>query len=240
MRNTGLTLLAAGLAGIGVPLQAAPKSSVINVTTTVYDCSGVCDGSNQLLLRSDGYNVPGGGYATYITTPTRGPQVAVSSAIESNGVFTLRLQNQSVRTLYLTPNVPVGSQPPGPPPGYYWDNVTLYSVCRDQSNNNVPFENLVNGSGNCSLAVNFSYNGTLHKLVMSPQLPGPGPATGLASAACNAVSSGQCVDWTISPNEAAPSLNVANLYRYYSAKGSASWIFLGQYYNTFRIRITNP
>ena len=49
-----------------------------------------------------------------------------------------------------------------------------------------------------------------------------------------------CVAWTIVSNAALPNANVANLYRYYSAKGSATWIFIGQYYNSFRIGLTNP
>jgi len=237
MRNTGLTLIAVGLAAVPTPLLSAPKNDTIKVTATVYDCSGTCNGTNQLLLRSDDYN--GLGYATYVTTSNRGT-ANVQNYISADEGWNLFLGSQSARTLYLTPNQPIGSQPSGPPAGYYWQDVKAYSNCRDQNDNIVPFTSLVNGSNSCSMAVNFNYNGALHKLIMSPHLPGPGPATGVASVACNAVSDGKCIDWTIAPNSAAPNVNVSNLYYYSSARGTATWVFVGQYYNSFLIRVTNP
>lgn len=75
-----------------------------------------------------------------------------------------------------------------------------------------------------------------HKLEMGAKRPG----TGWATVSCNALSSGQFVNWTIEPNATAPKANVANLYSYYSTKGSATWIYIGQYSNSFRIGLTNP
>jgi hypothetical protein len=231
MCNTRLTLIAMGFAA------AAPLLPAQNVTTTVYDYNG----ATQLLMRSDDYGTSG--YATY-TTQTNGGKTTILSAILSDGSWRLDLYGQSThtleRTLWITPNDPVGSEPAGPPPNYYWQNVEVYSHCFDQTNNNVPYPNLVNGSNNCSLGVDFNYNNLVYKLVMTPNLPGPGPASGLVSVACNKVSSNQCVDWTITPNAAAPSPNVSNLYYYSSSKGSATWIFVGQYYNNFLIHVTNP
>jgi len=44
----------------------------------------------------------------------------------------------------------------------------------------------------------------------------------------------------IVPNAGAPNADVANLYRYSSKGRTATWVFIGQYYNTFRIDVTNP
>ena len=74
-----------------------------------------------------------------------------------------------------------------------------------------------------------------------PTCPSTGcPATGVVTVTCNAVSNGQCVNWTIEPNVTAPNANVANLYRYSSSKGTTTLVFIGQYYNSFRIGLTNP
>src|SRR5262249_49460314 len=142
--------------------------------------------------------------------------------------------------LWLTPDDAINSsQPPGQPPGYYWENVEVYSACRDQNLNIVPFQNILTASNNCSLGVDFNSGGTVYKLIMSPQLPAPGPATGLATVTCNSVSGGQCVNWTIVPNMTAPNATVANLYSYTGGRTSP-WVFIGQYYNTFRVNVTNP
>jgi hypothetical protein len=221
---------------------AAQKTSVTNVTTLVHD-SGL-DGT-QLLMRSDDYN--GSGQATYSSNKS-----GLSNSIVS-GEWVLSLLKQSLRTLWITPNDPVGSQPAGPPAGYYWQSVEVKSVCFDQNANTVPLPNVVSSSGNCKLGVNFKSGGTLYKLLMSPfPLSQPGdspptcpstgcPASGVATVTCNKVSNSQCVSWTIVPNANAPNANVANLYWYNApTPTTATWVFIGQYYNTFRIDVTNP
>jgi hypothetical protein len=75
--------------------------------------------------------------------------------------------------------------------------------CYDQYLNMVPMQDVVNTSGTCSFGVDFYAVGTKYKLVMTPHLPAKGPATGLATVACNTVSNNACVNWTISPNTAA-------------------------------------
>jgi hypothetical protein len=144
--------------------------------------------------------------------------------------------SQSVRTIYLTPNQAVGTQPAGPPAGLYWKDVEVYTQCYDQYLNLVPMQNVVNTSGTCSFGVDFYAVGTKYKLVMTPHLPAKGPATGLATVACNVVSNNACVNWTIPPNTAAANVGVANLYAY----GHNGLEFVGQYYNTFLVNVTNP
>jgi hypothetical protein len=212
------------------------------VTTTVYDSD--INGA-PLLMRSDDYN--GSVQATYTTIKGKGANApSVNSQIATDGQWFLGMNDQSGRSVWITPNQAInGSQPAAPPAGYYAIQ-KAYSICRDQGGNTVPFQNLVNGSGNCSLAVNFFYEGILYKLLMRPGslegslCPAGGcPATGLAEVTCNAVSNNQCVNWTITPNTGAPQVGVANLYSYTGPRGS-EWVFIGQYYNTYRIHATNP
>jgi hypothetical protein len=221
-------------------------STNTNVTTVIQDYSS--DGVTQLLLRSDDYN--GSGLATYTSFSSGGS--SLSSFINSIGEWQLDLGHQSLRTVWITANDPVGSEPAAPPAGYYWDNTTVRSDCFDQNGNVVPLANIVTSSGNCKLGVNFNSGRTIYKLLMSPfpfsgsgdgtpQCPSTGcPATGLVTVTCNAVSNNQCVSWTIVPNAAAPNPTIANLYRYSSSRGSAVWVYIGQYYNSFRIDVTNP
>src|SRR5262249_25998749 len=139
-------------------------ATTVNVTTTVHDVSA---GDVQLLMRSDDFN--GSGLATYVTQTGPGHSAnPIDSMIDSTGGWKLNLYNQSLRTLWITPNSAINSsQPPGPTPGFYWQNVEAYSKCFDQSNNQVSFSNLVNRSNNCSLGVDFTANGTKYKLVMN-------------------------------------------------------------------------
>jgi hypothetical protein len=204
----------------------------INLTTTVYDFDS---SGAPLSMRSDDYN--GIGQATYTTINGCGNTADLFSGINSAGIWHLDLYHQSIRTLWITPNDAInGSQPAGPPAGYYWQAVEAYSQCYDQNGNIVPFENLTNGSDNCSLGVDFQPGSIKYKLVMSPHLPATGPATGLASVACNAVSNNQCVNWTITPNTGAANPTVADLFYY----GKRGLVFVGQYYNMFRINSSNP
>jgi hypothetical protein len=97
------------------------------------------------------------------------------------------------------------------------------------------------------MIVDFYFGGIKYKLAMGPSLlqtlqqqPNMAPATGLVTVTCNSVSSGQCVNWTITPNMTPSSTNpptVADLFYY--AKGG-KLLFIGQYHDTFRIDITNP
>jgi len=151
------------------------------------------------------------------------------------------MYSQSIRTVWITPNNPINSsQPAAPPADYYWVYVEGTGKCFDQNLNQVSYQNILTSSNNCGLNMDFGYNGVKYKLSMTPLLPAPGPATGLATGTCNIVSSGQCVNWTMTPNLAADAAHpptVANLY-YYARGGKLT--FIGQYYNTFRIDVTQP
>jgi hypothetical protein len=207
-----------------------------NLTTVVFDL----DGTSQLLMRSDDYNssLCGGSCAVYSASLNPNVQTYISST----GAWRLDLFNQSVRRLYVTPDIPYGTEPAGPPPGYYWENLETASLCFDANNNAVPFPNVVTSSSNCSLNLDFTANGTKYKLFMGPSLPSAAcpasgcPGTGLLTVTCNAVTSGQCTNWTINPTAGLPKSTVANLY-YYGHKGL---VFIGQYYNTFLIKASNP
>ena len=226
------------VAAVAAAKPGGGSTSYVGPVTSVvfdFDSSG-----NQLLFRSDDYN--GVGQATYTSFKGKGANAGfVNSAIHSDGHWQLDMNEQSGRSLWVTPNQAIdNSQPAAPPAGYYAIQ-KAYSICRDESDNPVPFPNLVNGSSNCSLAVNFFFADTLYKLIVRPDMlagtvcPSGGcPPTGLARVTCNAVSNNQCVNWTITPNTDAPFVGVSNLYSYTGPRGTP-WVFSGQYYNTFRI-----
>jgi hypothetical protein len=184
------------LAVIGVPRAAsATCHSSINVTTTVYgsDLTG-----NQLLLRSDDYN--GTGVATYsaaLNTNT------LSDIYGCNGQWFFELYRETTapyRTIWMTPNDPYGSQPAGPPPGYYWQDVELVTGCYDQNGNGVYLWAVTTSSGNCDLRIDF-YSSTgpagaqKYKLVMGSKWSLPGATTGLVTVTCNQLNSStnECV-----------------------------------------------
>jgi hypothetical protein len=157
-------------------------SSNTNVTTTVFDS----DTSGALLLfRSDDYNGSSND-ATYTSINN------IVSDIDSSGVWHLNLYSQKTgtRTVSVTADNAVGTQPTAPPAGYYWKNVEINSKCTDSSGKTVPFPNLVNGSSSCTFMVDFGYNGTTYKLLIGRVLKATDPTPGEASVACNAVNSG--------------------------------------------------
>lgn len=241
-----LTALAAMLTFFSNSATAQKSGSPdTNVTTVVHDY-----GTNgaSLLLRSDDYN--GSGEATYTSSSTR--QSSLESWLVNGTDWNLNLLSQSLRTLWITPNSPVGAAPAAPSAGLYWEGVQANTHCFDQFGNLVPLANIVTYSGNCTFGVNFSSGGSTYKLLMSPfpfseagsvkpTCPSGGcPSTGLVTVTCASVSGGQCVSWTIAPNSAATNVNVANLYRYQAKGPNATWVFVGQYYNTFLIDVTKP
>jgi hypothetical protein len=244
MFQKSLSLLLLALLMIASLASAAgQKTTAVNVTSTIHDYDSA---ANLLLLRSDDFN----GYqqATYTTMTTHNS--TTQSSVITNGEWQLGVA--STRTVYVTPNVAIDNTQPQAPPAAYYPGADVRSHCFDQNGNLVPLANVVTSSGNCHLGVNFNSGGTLYKLLISPfpftvgnsappSCPSTGcPPTGVVTVTCNAVSNGQCVNWTITPNTTAPHANVANLYRYQSGRGSATWMFIGQYYNSFRIDVTNP
>lgn len=207
------------------------KSTSINVTSTVFD---VDTSGAPLLFRSDDYN-GGGNQAKYTAVNN------VESFIDSTGVWYLDLYSQKTgaRTVYVTPDHAVGTQPMAPPAGYYWENVEITSKCTDSKGNTVPFSNLVNGSSTCGFQVDFGFNGITYKLLIGRVLNANDPIPGEASVACNTVNgNNQCVAWTITAGNGATGV-IANLYSY-TGRGSAPWVFIGQYYNSVRVQVTNP
>ena len=239
-------MLATGLLSPRIPAttQAAPAPQPINVTSTIFntDINGAA-----LLTQSDNYN--GIGQASYTTVAgTRGAGNLVTSQIGTDGKWYLALDAQAGRTVYITPNAPVGQQPSTVPPAGSYVIQKAYSACRNAAGTIIPYPDLtIDGSGNCSMAINFFYGGVLYKLLMGPVPPDQGatcpsggcPAMGLTKVTCNAVTSSKCVNWTMEPNANAVRYTVANLYSYTGGR-SGPWVFIGQYYNTFRINASNP
>jgi hypothetical protein len=210
---------------------SCPTCNYINVTSTVFDTD---TSGAPLLFRSDDYY--GIGQAIYTNVNN------VESFIDSSGVWYLNLyaQKTGTRTLYITPDDAVGSEPTAPPPNWYWRNVEITSKCMDSFGNTVPFPNLTNGSSNCTFGVDFNYNGIVYKLLIGRVLNATDPSPGTAILACDAVnSSRQCVAWTITAGTGTSPV-VANLYSDTGGPRSAPWVFIGQYYNSVRVNVNNP
>lgn len=207
-----------------------PAPSTTNVTTTVQDTDA---GGGLLLFRSDDFNGSGGANYTGVNN--------IQSYIDSTGIWRFNLYGQKTgaRTVFVTPDLPVGTEPTAPPANYYWKNVEVTSKCTDSSGNTVPFSSLVNGSSTCGFMVDFNYNGIVYKLLLGRVLNASDPTPGDASVGCNGLNgSGQCVNWTITAGDSASGA-VANLYSY-TGRRSAPWVFIGQYYNSVRVHVTNP
>lgn len=219
--------------------STCPPSS--NVTITVYDY----DTTGALLLdRSDDFN--GTNQAQYSITSDRYLTTNIGCGTLNFNLYGQGGTTQALRTMYIAANQAInGSQPVGPTPAYIWQNVEMKSGCYDQSGNQVYLQNVVTSSGNCGIILDFNANGTKYKLRMGPGCPScvgiPAPTTyGLLTVTCNLASNNQCVSWTFAPNMTPSSTNpptVANLY-YYAKGGKLT--FIGQYYMTFRIGVTNP
>jgi hypothetical protein len=63
------------------------------------------------------------------------------------------------------------------------------------------------------------------------------PGTGWASVSCTTPSGTQCYNWTIAPNTAEPAnATVAFLFEF----GHAGLIYIGSYYNTYRVDVSRP
>jgi hypothetical protein len=203
-------------------------------------------------MRSD--NFDGSGFATYgkpatTTKGKGGTQDNSSSQIGTDGNWSLSWG--SPRSVYVTPNQPVGLQPPPsvpiPTAGSYRYAGHSGGVCRTPEGAPLPFTSLGLGiTYPCQLGVEIHYpdsgSGDLvYKLAMGPALPWGGPPTGVAGVVCISVANNQCAEWTITsaPDENGQNQNVANLYYYQPNAGQ--WVWLGQYYNSFRIHVKrNP
>jgi hypothetical protein len=247
-----------------IQVSAGQKTSgttlTINTTTTVYDYSdgsggGTTPNALPLLLHSDDFTGSGTGTcyggigALYQGT---GGQNHVLSDLNNNGGLNLYLNSQTARRLWIDPTHPINpSQPTNvPAAGCYYNGVDMYGNCFDPSGTAIGLANLTLGSHtNCTLAVNFTPASVEYKLMLGPSNALPTstcssagcPATGLATITCNKLDStnSHCVDWTVA-NASAPNPDVANLYYYSSSRGTQTLVFVGQYYHSFLLHITQP
>jgi len=225
LRSPGLIAAAAcflviTLAFAGKPVPPPPP---VNVTSFIHDQDA---SGNNLLFQGDDVNHTSG--------------AAYTNAVGNPGGWTLNLYNQVARTVCLTFSRVDGAAP-GVPNGCYSANVEIYSHCHDLSGNEIGFLTIGVGApqGNCTFGFDFNPGRTKYKLEMGQSLqssPAGGP-TGLATVACNGADvTGACNSWTITPNTSALNPTVANLYDF----GHHGLEYLGQYYLTYRIDVTNP
>ena len=230
MRKMSIVVISAAASLGAVLLSGAAGARVAgtyNVTITVYDTDANGAATH---IGSDDYN--GNGNAVYNSLVDPG---TATNIFQATKLF-LDLWGQSNRTLYINADDPLPGSPAGPAPGKYWQNVEFYAGCYDANKNLIPLQSVTTSSGNCRVGVDFTSNGAKYKFDMGPVQAAPGPATGFAYVQCNVVSAGSCVNWTVTPSLNGPNPRVANLYLF----GTKGLVFLHQYYDSYRIGVTNP
>lgn len=209
------------LVALTLPLAAvvaAWAAGAFDVTATIYNYNGI----TPYTLQSDGSSS-----ATYSGDFTPSTHVVPD-------YYQLDLMLSKSRSVVLTLSPLNGS--PAPPftgplalPGSI-----LYSRCFTPSGGYQDWTQIQPSTpdGNCSMRVNFTYEGVNYILVMSPEYPG----TGTATVTCTTWSSSakSCVAWTDVPNSSAANPNVAFLLN--KSNGET---YVGSYSLSFNVTLTH-
>jgi len=222
MKNSNLIKLVS--IAVTVPLAAvvaAWAAGAFGVTATMYNYNG----STPYTLQSDGSLS-----ATYAGDFTPSTHVVPD-------YYQLDLSLGRSRSFYLT-LIPLDSSSAAAAPfagRLAFPSGILYSRCFTPS---LAFQDWTQiqpatPDGNCSMRVNFTYNGVDYILVMSPEYPG----TGTATVTCTnwSMSAKSCVDWTDVPNSSAANPNVAFLLN--KSNGES---YIGSYTLSFNVTIAHP
>jgi hypothetical protein len=213
-----------------VPLTvvvAAWAAGAFDVTASI--CNGSttpCNGSTSTTpytLQSDGSTS-----ATYAGDFTPSTHVVPD-------YYQLDLSLDRSRSVLLTLN-PLPDNPAGPFTGpLALPGAILYSRCFTPSGGYQDWTQIQPATPdfNCSMRVNFTYNGVNYILVMSPEYRG----TGTATVTCTnwSTSANSCIAWTDVPNSGAANPNVALLLN--KSNGESP---IGYYSLTFNVTLTHP
>ena len=163
--------------------------------------------------------------------------MAVSS---DSGDWILDTRSSTTRTALVDLRSPVpngGAQAP-----FAWQDVPVRIIAQCHVALAGSFSAMaLNQTLSCPMFVRFTYAGTDYRLAMStgPSLAIDYTETNNALVTCNAVTSGNCVNWTIAPTTQAGGAveNVARLQRFGNGGKLTN---LGDFYVTFNFTITNP
>jgi len=209
-----------------------------NVTSTIFDRT--TDDSAFVDLRSDDLNpdltASSGAFGIYGTSTVN----SVVDRLEGNNYsdWSLHLEDSPTRWISLSLNRLTGAGPTGD----YTLHGRVISRCFDPTGattNTASFPSITTSNPNCSMHVNFTISGTSYGLIMSPYYAN----TGRAIVSCNALSGGQCVNWSIVPNPTQdsvinPNPMVANLFSNDPHNGKQTLV--GTYSLTYRMGLTRP
>ena len=208
------------------------------LTSTIFDRT--TDDSAFVDLRSDDLNpdltASGGTFGIYGNSTTNSTVDRLEGY--NNSDWSLHLENSPTRWISLTLNRLTGSGPAGD----YALHARVISRCFDPSGatvNTASWPSNTTSNPNCSMHVNFTISGTAYALIMSPYRAN----TGRAIVSCNLLSGGQCVDWSIVPNQTQdsvvnPNPLIASLVSHAPHNGKET--FIGTYSLTYRMRLTRP
>ena len=202
---------------------AAWAAGAFDVTATIYNYNG----TTPYTLQSDGSTS-----ATYAGDFTPSTNVVPD-------YYQLDLMLSKSRFVVLTLN-PLDSNSAAAAPftgPLAFPGAILYSRCFTPSGA-TSYQNWTQiqpatPDGNCSMRLNFTYNGVNYILVMSPEYPG----TGTATVTCTSwsTSANSCLAWTDVPNSGAANPNVAFLLN--KSNGET---YVGSYSLSFNVTLTHP
>jgi hypothetical protein len=222
-------LASVGTAFGALALRSQPQPNV-PVASMLNDTGVVTAGTNYP-IQSDG----GGFYFNGITS--------VSSILQgSSGDWVLDTGSSTTRTILIDLRQPVPNSGAAPPFAWELLPARIISKCHEALAGSFPAMTL-NQTLSCPTGIAFQYGGNSYGLMMTS---GPNSDINYAETnnplvTCTSVDgSNHCNKWTVLPIRQ-PDGTIKNIARLRKAlKGNNNFAFLGDYYLSFNIEVTNP
>ncbi len=222
-------LLTLGL-GLGRLAQGGKSAPDVPVTSILNDTGVVTAGTNYQ-IQSDGL----GSYFNGVAS--------VSSILQgSSGDWVLDTTSSSTQTIHIDLREPIPNSGAAPPFAWELLPARIISKCHEALAGSFPAMAL-NQTLSCPTAISFQYGGNSYGLMMAS-----GPNSDITYGETNnplvtctsMIGSNQCNNWTVLPIQQ-PDGTIKNIARLRKAlKGNNNFAFLGDYYLSFSIEVTNP
>jgi hypothetical protein len=226
-----VTLLAAVLVSVGAAYEAFAHGvqADVPVTSTLNDAGDVIAGTN--------YQVQNDGSLSYFNGVA-----SVSSIIQgSSGDWVLDTTTSRTRTILIDLRQAIPGSGAAPPFAYELLPVRIITKCSEARTGGFPAMTL-DETLSCPTGISFQYGGNQYGLMMAS---GPNSDVNYAETSnpqvtCTSVSGSKCNKWTVLPIQQADGTirNIGRLRK--PIKGKIPFAFLGDYYVSFNIEVTNP